>query len=274
MSEKQQNIHADFETFISAAYGGGLHLLNTSIIPPRVDGRWVIQTVNDETARGLCAVMIRSFGSTPYVHIGHDATAVVAGEVLALGKIDPDRTPWDGKGLGLAVQLRGRIAEGAILTREQMDEIGYDIRMLYRLGADGLPEDMHRPGRGEQATKARVALDALLTQDAKITFLRRKDSRSGAHRYYGARIGDGPDLGALFVDVLMDPLARTKETARLGYSGSGDQGKTIMVWVGERASDAVPGIVFQGEHDALTNLCRQIAHAIGRPELQIPWEVL
>lgn len=66
--------------------------------------------------------------------IGHDATAQVATSILGydvpVSRITAAMKAGDE---ALCVKLRGRAPEGVILTREQMDEIGYDIvHMLAR----------------------------------------------------------------------------------------------------------------------------------------------
>jgi hypothetical protein len=110
--------------------GCGLHLLNTTICPSGADGAYTVQTVALETALHLYRYLV-SHGLDPYNHVGH-AAACQAFEALGFGHMEPDRTPWDGFGLGLCLQLRGRIAEGAILSRAEMEEMGYDLRLIFR----------------------------------------------------------------------------------------------------------------------------------------------
>lgn len=285
-NEEKDPARDHFNTHAAAMFGGGLHLLNTSIVPPGADGRWIVETVTPEWASGLVQMLVQDGAGWPSIHIGHDATATVAGEIFRLGEIKADRTPWDGRGLGLALQLRGRIPEGAILDRAQMDAIGYDLRVLYRLAEDGLPIDAFRPGL-RSAKDAEALRLALCGSDVKITFVRRKASRSGGHVYYGAVIrGFDFDAGQGIVSVLRDPLARLPKPASTGYSGSArekeggsDPHNLTMVWVGEgnnrHAGSYTDSAVSVAEVEALTNLCRQIAVAIGWDESRIiPWEVL
>lgn len=111
---------------------GRLALLNTSIIPPGADGAWEVREVTLEEAQRLVSCAIQCWCETNVgltTHIGHEATAAVATALLGQ-QIKVDRSPWDGVGPALALQLKGRIPEGAILTREQMEEIGYSWRVL------------------------------------------------------------------------------------------------------------------------------------------------
>lgn len=58
--------------------------------------------------------------------IGHEATALAASELLGIDLpvncIQYVQGDWD---IALCLKIRGRLPEGQVLTREQMDEIGY-----------------------------------------------------------------------------------------------------------------------------------------------------
>lgn len=114
---------------------GGLHFLNTTIIPPGADGDWSIKTVSLKEAAHIfsgAGHMHDTGQSFIASHVGHEATAAAMSEIFG-SRIAVDRSPWDGKGLGLAMQLNGRIAEGAILDRTQLEEMGYTLRILGRI---------------------------------------------------------------------------------------------------------------------------------------------
>lgn len=138
--------------------GGGLHFLNTTICPSGADGAYMVQTVNLPTALHLYRYM-SGHGLNPEIHVGH-AAACAAFESLGFGHFGPNRAPWDGYGLGLCLQLRGRIAEGAILSREEMEAMGYDLRVIYRppnfcRGLDEVIQLLMRAGVGrDNAYKA------------------------------------------------------------------------------------------------------------------------
>lgn len=66
--------------------------------------------------------------------IGHEATAQILAEVLgipvAVNRTNTKQAPGD---QAIVFKLRGRPLEGKILTREQVDEIGYDFGLLTRI---------------------------------------------------------------------------------------------------------------------------------------------
>lgn len=107
--------------------GAHLHVLNTTIVPPGADGTWIVEEVSQEYARRL----VQARDGIVFSHVGHQATADAATEVLGVS-VRLDRTPWDGKGLGVALQLKGRLPEGKILNREDLEKMGYTLRVLYR----------------------------------------------------------------------------------------------------------------------------------------------
>lgn len=100
-------------------------LLNTSILPAGQDRVAVATAISRNVARGLVA----SLGTQS--HIGHSATADVATALLGV-PVAMDRTPWQPETapVALVVQLRGRPPEGAILSVQQMEEIGHDLRLM------------------------------------------------------------------------------------------------------------------------------------------------
>lgn len=123
-----------------------LHLLNTSIIPS-ASGAYTVEAyeVDLPAARAILA-----HASEVVSHIGHESTAGIMSALLgrpipmdrAPLVIDPPEqrnpNPPDGDGCliprwpiyALAFQLRGRVPEGSILTVEQIEGIGYDLRLL------------------------------------------------------------------------------------------------------------------------------------------------
>jgi hypothetical protein len=46
--------------------------------------------------------------------------------------IPMDRTPWDGDGVAFAIQLNGRLPEGQILSRPELEALGYSLRVMVR----------------------------------------------------------------------------------------------------------------------------------------------
>lgn len=124
-----------YSAVLEVQSAGGQHWLNTSIIPPGADGTWQVQTVTtgDVWHLGYAATQLYHEGQGQIIqsHIGHQATADLAQRLLG-SKIGMNRMPWDGSGLGIALQLLGRPKEGQILTLAEMESAGYVWRLIYR----------------------------------------------------------------------------------------------------------------------------------------------
>lgn len=240
-----------------------IHLLNTTILP--VPGRWECRvTSQEEVAEAMFYYGSQGQHAWLESHIGHEATASVASELLG-DKIAVCRVPWDGSGLGLALQLKGRIAEGAILSRQEMERIGYEWRWLLRLrslgGGDhaiidrllrategagalvgvtefdldnaimaalGVPHWREFPG--EVAARCRAALLKANTEEGFIV-VPAAETRSGKFvevRIYSRdllREHTGDCLG-----VLRDPRGRRAGTPGGGYCGSAGHGTRILLY--------------------------------------------
>lgn len=111
-----------------------VHLLNTAILPVVAPaGEYTLLDCDSEQARRLvyAAIQGNNDGGGPFFdcHVGHEATAQVCSDELR-SRMDVDRTPWDGTGVGLACQLLGRAPEGKILTRPEMEAIGWRWRII------------------------------------------------------------------------------------------------------------------------------------------------
>lgn len=106
-----------------------LHLLNATIIP--IDGVFRVTTVADSEARDLFWNAMAHDGSV-FSHIGHEATASVMSAVLN-HTVAVDRTPWDGSGWALVLQLKQRGPEGRILTVEEMLDAGCVWRVIEKV---------------------------------------------------------------------------------------------------------------------------------------------
>jgi hypothetical protein len=117
---------------------GGLHLLNASVIPVGCNGLWNVHDITPDEARRLHSWAIHTgplsgdgWGSGVFSHIGHSGTAEAI-SLLHGTKVDVNRSPWDGNGLGLAFTLKARQREGEILTLERVMEVGFVWRVIYR----------------------------------------------------------------------------------------------------------------------------------------------
>ena len=106
-----------------------LYIFNTTICPT-VGLTYHTRLVSEPMARDI----IRAAKAVTSA-IGHEATAQIATVVLGQ-TIQVNRIPavMEAGDQALCIKLRGRAPEGVILTREQMDEIGYDIVHMLALG--------------------------------------------------------------------------------------------------------------------------------------------
>lgn len=111
----------------------GLHLLNASVVPVGVDGIWDVREVSPIVAYRLH--LAAASGDAMYAgvasHIGHEGTAQAITSLHGIG-VEVDRSPWDGKGIGLAFTLKARQREGEILTYERVMEVGFVWRVLMK----------------------------------------------------------------------------------------------------------------------------------------------
>lgn len=101
-------------------------LLNTSILTQH--GPYDYRPIPLDDARAI--VRAQPFQSA----IGHQATADILTELLGV-PVPLNRTQYEqAEGdLALVFKLNGRPPEGTILSREQIDEMGYSFGVLYRL---------------------------------------------------------------------------------------------------------------------------------------------
>lgn len=99
-------------------------LLNTSILT--TFGKYEYTPLTLATARH---VICEGYQSA----IGHESTAAILTELLGV-PVSVNRVAFEQRvgDEALVFKLRGRPPEGAILTREQIDEIGYDFGLLFR----------------------------------------------------------------------------------------------------------------------------------------------
>ena len=142
-----------------------VHLLNTSIIPSGCDGVFEAVTISLALAKRLFvwAIQRGNEGQTTYPesHIGHESTAAIMTQLLG-SKMSADRTPWDGSGIAIVLQMTGRPPEGKILTEAEMVEFGFTWRMLRRIGepSNVLPDLDGGEDMGREQFEAGLAASA------------------------------------------------------------------------------------------------------------------
>lgn len=103
-----------------------LSVLNTTIITS--DGLYDLRTITTEEAIEL--INSNEFQSC----VGHESTAEILTEILGVS-IESNRVGWfPEKGdMGLCFKLNSRPKEGVILTRNELEEIGFTFKVINRI---------------------------------------------------------------------------------------------------------------------------------------------
>lgn len=106
-------------------------LLNTSIIT--APGTYKLSEITKETARNECMEAVEA-GHEVLSAIGHSATAEIMSEVLVF-RVRPNRINYvqQPDDMCIVFKLRDRIPEGKVLSRKDIEAIGYDFFLLERL---------------------------------------------------------------------------------------------------------------------------------------------
>jgi len=99
-------------------------LMNTTIIT--ADGDYSLRSVTLTEARAMVARGYQSY-------IGHDSTAEIMTELLGV-PVESNRQGWfpEPGDSALCFKLNSRPKEGAILTRQELEEIGFSFKLLTR----------------------------------------------------------------------------------------------------------------------------------------------
>lgn len=106
-------------------------LLNTSIIT--TPGTYKLSEITKEAARNECMEAVES-GHEVLSAIGHSATAEIISEVLVF-RVTANRINYVQQvdDVCIVFKLRDRIPEGRVLSRVEIEKIGYDFFELIRL---------------------------------------------------------------------------------------------------------------------------------------------
>jgi hypothetical protein len=103
-----------------------IYLLNTTVIPNDCDGIWESKKISEWEIKYL---LNKPFESA----VGHDSTAEIMSTILGV-EVSVNRvsiTPVPGDQC-LCFKLNKRAPEGVILTKEQIEELGYNwVLMTY-----------------------------------------------------------------------------------------------------------------------------------------------
>jgi len=108
-----------------------LALLNTTIAT--VDGVFEVRTISLEQAREL--VQSNELLSA----IGHDSTAKIMTELLGVN-VPMNRIQFEQEQgqTALVFKLKGRAPEGVVLTKEEIEEIGYEFKTMTLVSLRGV----------------------------------------------------------------------------------------------------------------------------------------
>lgn len=100
-------------------------LMNTTIIT--ADGDYTLRSITLDEARAMVAKGYQSF-------IGHESTAQVMTELLGV-PVEANRQGWfpEPGDSAICFKLNSRPKEGAILTRAELESIGFSFKLLTRL---------------------------------------------------------------------------------------------------------------------------------------------
>lgn len=106
-----------------------LGVLNTSIVTS--DGEYYLKTISASDARNYALEAMRKDGLDSAV--GHESTAAIMSTILGV-EIPVSRQLFAQQPgqLALVFKLNGRPENGAELTREQLEEIGFSFKILIR----------------------------------------------------------------------------------------------------------------------------------------------
>jgi len=100
-------------------------LLNTSIAT--ADGTYMLETITFDRAKDLIG------GQETLSAIGHDSTAQILTELLGID-VPVNRIQFEQQAgqTALVFKLNGRPPEGKVLSREEIEQIGYKFQILRR----------------------------------------------------------------------------------------------------------------------------------------------
>lgn len=108
-----------------------LALLNATIAT--TNGCYTIQTLSLESARSLVEDYLTTYASELDSAVGHQSTADIMTALLGV-EVPMNRQQFEQQPgqEALVFKLNGRPPEGAVLTAEQIEEIGYTLKLMTR----------------------------------------------------------------------------------------------------------------------------------------------
>lgn len=111
-----------------------LYLLNTTVVPSNCDGYWEVRTISQSELDHLISELDHIINSNQFISaVGHESTASIMSTILGR-EVPVNRisvAPNEGDQL-LCFKLNQRAPEGVILSKEQIEELGYHwVLMTY-----------------------------------------------------------------------------------------------------------------------------------------------
>lgn len=109
-----------------------LYLLNTTVIPSGADGIWQATTLP------LASAALYAKHSTYTSAVGHESTAEIMSELLKVevpvNRLQVKPVPGDQM---LCFKLKKRAPEGVILSKEEINKLGYEFVLMAYHGTIG-----------------------------------------------------------------------------------------------------------------------------------------
>lgn len=108
---------------------GPLAILNSLTVT--ADGTFFVRTVSESEALGIVHDAIETTGFRSYV--GHESTAQIISVLLGLDvQATHEQLSQRVGQLALAFKLKGRPKPGVELSREELEAIGFTLKLIYR----------------------------------------------------------------------------------------------------------------------------------------------
>lgn len=108
---------------------GPLAILNSLTVT--ADGTFFVRTISESEAIGIVSDAMRANGVRSYV--GHESTAQIISTVLGLDvQATHEQLSQGVRQLALAFKLNGRPKPGVELNREELEAIGFTLKLIYR----------------------------------------------------------------------------------------------------------------------------------------------
>ena len=110
-------------------FDGPMALLNTTIATN--DGVFQVETISLDRAKQLMSQHINVYKVGVDSAIGHESTAAIMTELLGFDvPVNRQQFQQQPGQLALVFKLKGRPAEGKILSADEIEDIGYEFKLM------------------------------------------------------------------------------------------------------------------------------------------------